>query len=288
MDSSRKQRWQQLQSVFEPGFRRMLLVSFLLHLLLPVLYHTPWFPKKDPVKPPVYRVNLVNKPVKKPQAGRPEAAPVKKKPPKKVVPPKAKPVKPKPIPPKPKPVTVKAKPKPASKPTPRTVSKPEPTSAVSKAQENALQKRLEELRTAQAKKRAEQERKDHLDALRAAVAAESQQVKSPVADAPVGSVTGKGDEIGVDERDYVREFITRQWRLSQYQLATRQLEAVVLLVYSAEGKLRHYRFEEKSGNEIFDSSLLRAILKSKDLGQPLQEQTDFTVIFNLKDMLDRP
>lgn len=288
MDSSRKQRRRQLQSVFEPGFRRMLLVSFLLHLLLPVLYHTPWFPKKDSVKPPVYRVNLVNKPVKSPQAGRPEAAPVKKKPVKKVVKPKPKPVKPKLIPPKLKPVTVKPKPKPASKPTPRTVSKPEPTPAVSKAQENALQKRLEELRMAQAKKRAEQERKKQLDVLRAAVAVESRQVKSPVADAPVGSVTGKGDEIGVDERDYVREFITRQWRLSQYQLATRQLEAVVLLVYSAEGKLLHYRFKEKSGNEIFDSSLLRAILKSKDLGQPLQEQTDFTVIFNLKDMLDRP
>ncbi|NOQ52857.1 MAG: hypothetical protein GQ578_11655 [Desulfuromonadaceae bacterium] len=281
MDSSRKQRWQQLQSVFEPGFRRMLLVSFLLHLLLPVLYHTPWFPKKDPVKPPVYRVNLVNKPVKKPQAGRPEAAPVKKKPAKKVVKPKPKPVKPKPLPSKPE-----AKPKAVTRLQP--VPEPEPTPAVSKSQENALQKRLEELRTAQVKKRAEQERKARLDALRAAAAAESQQVKSPVADAPVGSVTGKGDEIGVDERDYVREFITRQWRLSQYQLATRQLEAVVLLVYSAEGKLRHYRFEEKSGNEIFDSSLLRAILKSKDLGQPLQEQTDFTVIFNLKDMLDRP
>ncbi len=173
--------------------------------------------------------------------------------------------------------------KPVAKPTP--APKPEP---VSKAQKDARLKWMADARAKQEKLKAEQERKKQLDVLRAAVAVESRQVKSPVADAPVGSVTGKGDEIGVDERDYVREFITRQWRLSQYQLATRQLEAVVLLVYGGDGKLLHYRFKEKSGNEIFDSSLLRAILKSKDLGQPLQEQTDFTVIFNLKDMLDRP
>ena len=71
MESSRKQRWQQLQSVFEPGFKQMLLVSLLLHLLIPVLYYTPLFPKSEIRKPPVYRVNLVNKPVKNPQAGRP-------------------------------------------------------------------------------------------------------------------------------------------------------------------------------------------------------------------------
>ena len=75
MESSRKQRWQQLQSTFEPGFRRMLLVSLLLHLLLPILYHFDWFPKKETVKPPVYRVNLVKKIVKKPQSGTNEADP---------------------------------------------------------------------------------------------------------------------------------------------------------------------------------------------------------------------
>jgi len=80
MDSFRKQRWQQLQSVFEPGFKQMLLVSIMLHLLLPVLYYSPFFPQHEIEKPLVYRVNLVNKPVKNPQAGRPEATPVKKKP----------------------------------------------------------------------------------------------------------------------------------------------------------------------------------------------------------------
>lgn len=289
METSRKQRWKQLQSVFEPGFRRMLLVSLLVHLLLPVLYHTPWFPKKDPLKPPVYRVNLVNKPVKNPQAGRPEAVVKKQKPKAK---PKAKPkpipAKPKPVPVKPKPVVEKPKPKATPKPVIKPESKPEPKPSVSKSQESARLDAMAELRAKLERQKAEQERQERLDALRAAVAVESQQSESPVKDAPVGSVTGKGDQVGVDERDYVREFITQQWRLSQYQLDSRRLEAEVVLVYTAAGTMQHYRFVRKSGNELFDSSLLRAILKSKDLGQPLQEQTEFNVVFNLKDMLDRP
>lgn len=286
MESSRKQRWKQLQSVFEPGFRRMLLVSLLLHLLFPILYHAPWWPKKDPVKVPVYHVNLVNKPVKNPQAGRPEAVVKKKKPAKKIVKPK---VKPKPLPPKPKPkpkpVPVKPKPKPAPKPVVKPKPEPKP---VSKAQENALQKRLEQMRAKQLQDQAEAERQRRLDDLRAAVAAESKQIESPIKDAPVGSVTGKGDQVGVDERDYVREFITRQWRLSPYQVKKRALEAEALLIYSAEGKLIRYEIVRKSGDDIFDSSLQRAIVKSIDLGQPLQDKTTFQVTFNLKDMLDRP
>jgi len=264
-----------------------LLVSFLLHLLLPVLYHTPWFPKKDPAKPPVYRVNLVNKPVKSPQAGRPEAAPVKKKLAKKVVKPKPKPVKPKMIPPKPKPVTVKPKPRPVPKSTPKPVSKPEPTPAVSKSQENALQKRLEELRTAQIKKRAEQERKNQLDALRAAAAAESQQIESPIADAPPGMPDGKGDEAGPSAIAFVQAFIQQQWSLSKYQVSG-DPEAEAILFYRADGKLIRYRFVKKSGDGIFDESLTRAINKSKQLSQPLPESMEFHIIFNLKDMLDRP
>ncbi len=265
MELSRKQRWQRLQSVFEPGLGRMLLVSVLIHLLLPVLYFSPLFPKGEPSKPPVYRVNLVNKPVKNPQAGRPEATPVKK--PRK---------KPKPISSKPKPVLPKPQPKPVSvaKPTPKV----EPT--LSKSAETALQQRLEQLRAKQEQKKAEQERKDRLAALRAAVARETEPI-----DAPPGMLDGKGTEVGVDEKEYVREFITRQWRLSPYQ-TSRSLEAEVLMVYGADGRLIHYKFLENSGNEIFDESLRRAILKSKDLGQPLPSRADFQVVFNLKEMLD--
>ena len=289
MESSRKQRWQQLQSVFEPGFKQMLLVSVLLHLLLPILYYSPFFPKREIEKPPVYRVNLVNKIVKNPQAGRPEATPVKKKP---VVKPKAKPkpkpkskpkpaVKPKPIPPKPKAVP---KPIPAKK---KPQVKPEPKPAVSKAQENALEMRLKKMRAAQEKKASEQARKDRLAALKAAAIAESSQVKSPISAAPVGMVDGKGDEAGVSAIAFVQEFIQQQWTFPKYQ-ATGNPEADAKLFYNADGALLHYKFINKSGNNAFDDSLIRAITKSKQLPQPLPEPMEFHIFFNLKDMLDRP
>lgn len=297
MESSRKQRWKQLQAVFEPGFRRMLLISLLLHLLLPILYQTPWFPKKDPIKPPVYRVNLVNKIVKNPQAGRPEAVVTEKKAQPKPQPkptpkpkPKPKPVpvpiakpEPKPIPPKPEPVAV-PKPKPAPVVKPKPAPAPEPV--VSKAQENALQKRLEQLRAAQAQKQAEAERKEKLDALRAAAVTESQKIESPVVGAPVGMLDGKGDEAGVPAEAFVQEFIQQQWSLSKYQIIGTP-EAEALLVYNAAGQLLHYRFIEKSGNSIFDDSLIKAINKSKVLPQELPEQMEFHIVFNLKEMLDR-
>ena len=295
MDSSRKQRWRQLQSLIEPGFKRMLVVSLLVHLLLPFLFNISFF-SKERVKPPVYRVNLVNKPVKNPQAGRPEATQVKKpkpatKPRPKPVPvkPKPVPVKPKPVPVKPKPVPVKPKPVPVKpKPVPvKPKPKSEPKPAVSTAQENALQQRLDQLRANQTKKQAELERQKRLNALRAAVAAESQQIKSPIEDAPVGMLNGKGNEAGIAASAFVQEFIQRQWSLSKYQVSG-DPEAEAILLYSADGKLLHYRFVKKSGNEIFDDSLIKAINKSKLLNQPLPEQMEFHIIFNLKEMQDRP
>jgi hypothetical protein len=65
-------------------------------------------------------------------------------------------------------------------------------------------------------------------------------------------------------------------------------EAEVKLFYNTEGTLLHYRFVKKSGNDVFDESLARAIAKSKQLGQPLPEAMEFDILFNLKDMLDKP
>ena len=294
MESSRKQRWKQLQSAFDPGFRRMLLVSLLLHILLPIIYHTPLFLKKDPVKPPVYRVNLVNKIVENPQAGRPEAVVTEKKPAAKPEPkPKPIPVQPKPKPapkptPKPKPV-VKPTPKPEPNPAPvaTPTPKPEPEPTVSKAQEDALQKRLQQLRAAQAQKQAEAERQAKLDALRAAVAAESEQVESPVLDAPVGMLDGKGDEAGVTAVAYIRELIQANWKYSPYLSGSIDLEAKVRLFYNTAGELQKYEFIEKSGVSAFDDSLTKAIIRSKNLGQSLPDTTPITVTFNLKELMDR-
>ena len=277
----------------------MLLVSLLLHLLVPILFFLPFFSQQTIEKPLVYRVNLVNKIVKNPQAGRPEATPVKKQP---VVKPKpaAKPkptVKPKPIPAKPKPIPVKPKSVPKPKPAPvkpkPTVKvkpaqkKPQPKPAVSKTQENNLQKRLEQMRAAQQKKADVQARKDRIAALKAAALAESSKIRSPISAAPVGMADGSGNEAGVSAIAFVQEFIQQQWSFSKYQ-ATGSPEAEVKLVYNAEGTLIHYKFLTKSGNTAFDESLVRAIAKSRQLPQPLPEAMSFEIIFNLKDMLGKP
>ncbi|MCK5914073.1 MAG: TonB C-terminal domain-containing protein, partial [Desulfuromusa sp.] len=196
--------------------------------------------------------------------------------------PKPKPaVKPKPIPPKPKAVP---KPIPAKK---KPQVKPEPKPAVSKAQENALEMRLKKMRAAQEKKASEQARKDRLAALKAAAIAESSHVKPPISAAPVGMVDGKGDEAGVSAIAFVQEFIQQQWTFPKYQ-ATGNPEADAKLFYNAAGALLHYKFINKSGNNAFDDSLIRAITKSKQLPQPLPEPMEFHIFFNLKDMLDRP
>ncbi len=309
MESSRKQRWQQLQAVFEPGFKQMLLVSFLVHLLIPVLYYTPLFPKKAAEKPPVYKVNLVNKPVLNPQAGRPEAvqsnktgstkaAPKPKPlPAAKPLPPKPQPepVKPKALPkpqpkPEPKPAP-KAQPKPQAKSEPKAAAKPapkpEPKPAVSKAQENALEKRLEQLRAAQQQKEAENARQQTLDRLRAAAKAESSRIESPVSNAPVGMLDGKGDEAGVSAVAFVQEFIQQNWSYSKY-MATGNPEAEVKVVYDKSGTFLTFDFIRKSGDKNFDDSLIRAISKSRQLPQPLPEAMTFEIVFNLKEMLDKP
>ena len=284
MELSRKERWQQLQSAIEPGFGRMLLISVLIHLLVPLLYYTPWFPKSEPVKPPVYRVNLVNKPVKNPQAGRPEAVATREQPKAK---PKPAPVKPAPVPPPPEPAPVKLPPPPKPEPIAKAAPKPEPKPAVSKAQENALQQRLNQLRAKAEQQAAEEARKERLAAMKAAALAESQKVESPVKDAPVGMLDGKGNEAGVAAAAFVQEFIRQQWSLSKYQVSGNP-QSEVVLVYNAEGQLLHYRFVEKSGNSVFDDSLVKAIVKSKQLNQLLPEEMEFHIVFNLKEMLDRP
>lgn len=79
MSEHYRQRLRQLQSLLEPGLRRMLLLSFIFHLIVPVILSGVLKITHKTPQVPVYRVNLVNKPVKNPRAGRPDAAPSKKK-----------------------------------------------------------------------------------------------------------------------------------------------------------------------------------------------------------------
>ena len=295
MESPRKQRWQQLQSVFEPGFKQMLLISVLLHLLVPILYYSPFFPKRAIEKPPVYRVNLVNKIVKNPQAGRPEAAPVEKKPVVKAkpkpIPPKPKPaVKPKPVPVKPKPKPEPVKPKPAP-PKPKPAPKPEPVKKkpepkpvakpkIEAPTKQALDKTNNAILAMQAK-RAEREKREKL---KAEIAALTKQPESPIANAPVGSVTGTGDEVGIGDSEAVGTIIQDQWRLSKYQVPSLELEAIVKVTYNKSGNRIFYDFIKKSGNTTFDRTIIDTMEKTEQLGITLPTKSTFEVVFNLKDL----
>ncbi len=266
MSEHYRQRLRQLQSLLEPGMRRMLLLSFLLHLIVPVILSGVLKITHKTPKVPVYRVNLVNKPVKNPQAGRPDAAPTAKK---KAVKEKAAAKK---IPVK---TTKTVKTKPVEK-------KVEPTKTIKpdKTAVNSLEKRLAEMKAAA-------ERKAKLDKIKAALAVQQAELGKPDVQAPIGEPDGKGDEIGISSIRYVEGFITEQWRLSQYQLPNLDLQAEVKVIYSTEGKMRSWSFVEKSGNAMFDDSLRRAILKSRDLGQTLPVAGEFEIIFNLKDLQNR-
>ena len=277
MNLPKKQSWRRLHSRFEPGFKRMLWLSVVIHFLVPALYSGVLYLSPPREKPPVYRVNLINKPVKNPQAGRPEASPKKKKTVEKAKP-KPKPVvKPKPKP-APKPIA-KTETKPVVKPVVKPKPKPEPKPTITKADEQNFQQKIEAMRR-------EKEREDRLAALREDLAREREKIESPVVDAPVGEVTGRGDEEGIAYASFVKEFITEQWRLSKYQLPSLTLEAEWKLIYNAEGRLIHKKVISGSGNKVFDDSLLRAIMKSQNLGRELEEQTEFEVTFNLRDMLN--
>jgi len=123
--------------------------------------------------------------------------------------------------------------------------------------------------------------------LKAALAAQQAALVKTDVQAPVGEPEGTGDEIGISSIRYIEGVITENWRLSQYQLPNLDLQAEVKVIYSAEGKMRNWDFVEKSGNALFDDSLRRAILKSRELGESLPVAGEFEIIFNLKDLQNR-
>ncbi len=270
-----RHRLRQLQKLLEPGLRRMLFLSFLLHLIVPVILSGILETTHRTPKVPVYRVNLVNKPVKDPQAGRPDAVPVKKK--------KKKPVK--------KKVAVKkiptkkskaVKTAPVKKKRAPVVKKKVPTKSTKpdKTAETALQKRLAEMQ-AQAKRDAD------MAALRAKLAAQKAELGKPDVKAPVGEPDGTGKEIGISDVRYVENFIKQNWRLSQYQLPNLDLQVEVRVYYSKDGKQGKWEVVEKSGNVFFDNSVKNAILLSKNLDYSLPTAGTFEIIFNLKDLQKR-
>ncbi len=256
----------------DPKFGRVLLVSLVVHGLIWAAFTGDWFGTSTRPKPPVYYVDLIHKPVLNPQAGRPDPRPTKQQ--------QAAPVKRAAAPaPAPKP---KAKPavKPLVKPAP--ASKPKPVPKPVQREETKVKSAIEEIRERQAREAERDVLKDKLAQLRESVAA-----PTVAADVPVGMPDGTGDEVGVSALAFVQAFIQQNWALSPYLLDQSRLgdiEAKATLVYAADGRLKSYRINEPSGNKQFDDSLTKAILKSRQLPQPLPKDLELAVTFNLKEM----
>ncbi len=83
----------------------------------------------------------------------------------------------------------------------------------------------------------------------------------------VTSTSNKGGRIGLARRLYYTEVwnaISSQWALPDF-LKSQQLEAILVLTVRRDGKIVSVRFEKKSGNNLFDESVLRAVRKADPL-----------------------
>jgi outer membrane biosynthesis protein TonB len=265
----------------DPKFGRLLLVSLIVHGLIWVSFSIDLFGTNTRPKPPVYYVDLIHKPVLNPQAGRPDPRPAKK--------PKAAAVKrtvqtaaptaaKKPTKPAVKPLV-----KPAKVAIPKPV--PKPTTKLDQRKEQKVQSALDEIRERQARQAERDTLKDKLAKLR-----DSAGAATVAADVPVGMPDGTGDEVGISALAFVQAFIQQNWALSRYlidQSRIANIEAKATLVYSTAGKLVRYRINTPSGNQQFDDSLKKAIIKSQQLPQPLPQDLELNVTFNLKEMAGR-
>ena len=151
--------------------------------------------------------------------------------------------------------------------------------------ERAREQRLAELAAQRQREDEERERQARLDALRAAARAQSEAPASPIPDAPVGMPDGRGSEEGVSASAFVQEVIRQNWTFPR-ALATGNPEAVVRVTYNAAGTRISFSWVSRSGHAVFDESLVRALTRSQQLPQPLPQTMEFTIVFNLKEMLD--
>lgn len=260
----------------DPRFGGVLLASLGAHLAVVLLFSGVIIPRHQRPSRPVYHVDLVNLPVKSPQAGRPDARPEIAK---------EKPKPPAPAPPKPatpaKPEAIKvAKPeavKPAVQPKKPDAAKAKAIEKPSVAEEKALQ---EKLRQMQARK----EREDYKQRLAEMAANDTRQAAAASA-VPVGMPTGRGTDKGSAWDLWIQTFLKGNWSLSKYQVSRHDLEAKVRIVYDAQGNLVDLKFLKPSGDTTFDDSVKRAVLLEKQLPKKPGERMEFDVVFNLKELL---
>jgi len=154
-----------------------------------------------------------------------------------------------------------------------------------------LEKRLKEIEAREDQRRREAEQAARDRAIeRMAAQTQANQPQSPIPDAPVGMPDGRGTEAGVSASAHVQEFIRQNWSFPPH-LAVGSPEAEVKVVYNAAGtRVGRVQWVRRSGNKLFDDSLEIALAKSRQLPhpfpQPFPPSMEFTIVFNLKEMLD--
>ncbi len=248
----------------QPRFGWLVLLSFALHLSLVLVLSGLHLPRRPPPRAPVYFVDLLNRPVARPQAGRPDARPATLKTPAKVAPAKPTPL-PSPPPVKTAPLkTVAAKPPPPAKEPPAK----EPPAKEPPAASDYRQT------------------EETIDLMRKLAQVAAKDTRQAPAATPVGMPEGQGDQAGVDQLTWLKAFFKASWSLSKYQVTRRDLETRVEVRYSPEGLLLDYRILESSGDRTFDDSVKGAILKEQQLPFAPGRRITEEIVFNLKDLLE--
>jgi TonB family protein len=291
----------------------MLVLSLAAHALVVVLFSGLLVPPVTRDERPVYYVDLVNLPVAKPQAGRPDgskgsATMTQKAAPKKAEPSKTESSKASPpvktaakvqLPPK-KTAPVKEQ-APKVKAPPEKVAAKEKVAVKAKAVPQVKPKSVEKeyqqsvlgavaaLRAKKAAEQAEAARKAKIEALKDKLAAMTGTAASAGtgSGAPLGVPGGRGDQAGPSWSLWLQSYLTSNWSLSRYQVKSRELEAVIHVVYDRDGSLIRKSLSRSSGDTVFDRSVEDAVLKSRTLPKAPGQRMEFDIIFNLKDLLEK-
>jgi TonB family protein len=85
---------------------------------------------------------------------------------------------------------------------------------------------------------------------------------------PPGADASESDAIGLARRLYYAEVwdaIRRQWALPKTLVNAKDLEAILVIVVRRDGRILDIQFEKRSGNSLFDDSVVRAVQKANPL-----------------------
>jgi colicin import membrane protein len=222
----------------EPGPGGTLVLSFLLHLVIFVIFtQLDLISAISTDKSPVYYVDVVNLPVADPQAGTPSGAGA-------AVVPEPKPAAPTPPPP-------------GEMQMPSTKRQPAPSTA-QPAQPSAPSDSTREFEERLAKLERDAEARHQATALEAA--------RRRAADAgkgPVGMPGATGTEAGSDYASYIRSRLEDAFRMEDTFRPDRNKVVEIRLTIDRTGKIIARRFERSSNDIMFNNAVDRAISRAE-------------------------